>query len=275
MLVTSLTCKGEELLEQRATPAQWREEGKTTGVPLLYPWANRLERDDAEVAGETLDTSAAKHDENGLAKDGLPTARGAWTVRAQFPDHVRGELDWTSEPGFPFSHRISLTHALDPEGLTVTVRVDGHGPPGVPISFGWHPYIKIDRAHDVLTIPAARPPPARRAGPAHRSDGRGTAARRIARRRRNRRALRRAQPAVTRRSRDHAHRRGLFLRAGLVPTRSPLPGPARTCSTCARRCAWKRRGASPARAGWPSATARGGSRAGACAAPPRRGPRPS
>lgn len=147
MLVTSLTAGGVELLEQRATAEQWREHATTTGVPLLYPWANRLQ-------GSTLDVSAAKHDGNGLAKDGLPFARGPWTVRAQFPDHVRGELAWPADdPGFPYAHRVSLTHALDPEGLTVTVRVDGDG---VPISFGWHPYIRIDRATDALVIPAAR-----------------------------------------------------------------------------------------------------------------------
>ena len=126
MLVTSLTADGVELLEQRATPEQWREHATTTGVPLLYPWANRLSG----------------------------SARGPWTVRAQFPDHVRGELAWPADdPGFPYAHRVSLTHALDPEGLTVTVRVDGDG---VPISFGWHPYIHIDRASDALVIPAAR-----------------------------------------------------------------------------------------------------------------------
>ena len=52
MLVTSLRHEGEELLGQRADAATFVEAGKTTGSPLLYPWANRLSATRFERAGK-------------------------------------------------------------------------------------------------------------------------------------------------------------------------------------------------------------------------------
>ena len=42
MLCCSLRHRGEELLAQNAGLAAYAERGKTMGIPLLYPWANRL-----------------------------------------------------------------------------------------------------------------------------------------------------------------------------------------------------------------------------------------
>ena len=51
MLVTPLRHDGEELLGQRADAETFVRAGKTTGSPLLYPWANRLGATRFEVAG--------------------------------------------------------------------------------------------------------------------------------------------------------------------------------------------------------------------------------
>ena len=42
MLCCSLRHRGEELLAQNAGVGAYARQGKTMGIPLLYPWANRL-----------------------------------------------------------------------------------------------------------------------------------------------------------------------------------------------------------------------------------------
>ena len=54
MLCSSLRHRGEELLAQNAGIAVYARDGATMGVPLLYPWANRLAEFDYTVAGKTV-----------------------------------------------------------------------------------------------------------------------------------------------------------------------------------------------------------------------------
>ena len=54
MLCCSLRHRGEELLAQNAGVAAYAQRGKTMGIPLLYPWANRLAGFDYSVAGRTV-----------------------------------------------------------------------------------------------------------------------------------------------------------------------------------------------------------------------------
>ena len=59
MVCCSLVHDGVERLELRRGLATYAEAGKTMGIPLLYPWANRLDRFGYRAAGQkvTLDES--------------------------------------------------------------------------------------------------------------------------------------------------------------------------------------------------------------------------
>jgi galactose mutarotase-like enzyme len=148
MVVASLRWRGEELLALRKGLAAYEETGATFGVPLLYPFANRL----SEVVSARIDASAARRDETGLPIHGLPRARGRWRVEDDTPETVLGTLEW-DDPAFAPAHRVEVAHALDADGLTVTTRVLGDG---VPVAFGWHPYIAVDRATAPIEVPALR-----------------------------------------------------------------------------------------------------------------------
>jgi galactose mutarotase-like enzyme len=149
MVVASLRWRGEELLGLRKGFAAYVESGATFGVPLLYPFANRL----SEVVSARIDASEARRDgATGLPIHGLPRARGAWRVEDDTPESVLGSLDW-NDPAFAPAHRVEVAHALDAAGLTVTTRVLT---PGVPVAFGWHPYLAIDRATTEIEVPALR-----------------------------------------------------------------------------------------------------------------------
>src|SRR4030081_3803256 len=71
MRCCTLRHRGEELLAQRAGVAAYIERGKTMGIPLLYPWANRLAAFDYSVAGRKV---VVPHDPTRVALDanGLP-----------------------------------------------------------------------------------------------------------------------------------------------------------------------------------------------------------
>ena len=75
MVATSLLHRGEELLGQRGGLEAYVAERKTMGIPLLYPWANRLEGMRLDVAGRevVLDriSPPLRVDDNGLPMHGL------------------------------------------------------------------------------------------------------------------------------------------------------------------------------------------------------------
>jgi len=128
--------------------------GHTTGLPLLAPWANRLDGDQYRVGVLTVDLRDAPHihrDGNGLPIHGTLTADGGWELVRLATDAraavLVGRLDVGTRPelleSFPFPHELTLEYRLDPIGLTVTSTLRATGRRRVPVSFGWHPYLRL------------------------------------------------------------------------------------------------------------------------------------
>src|SRR3954471_24389988 len=84
MVGSSLRHRGEELLGQRGGLAAYVAQRKTMGIPLLYPWANRLSRRRFEVAGREVaidpEATPLRLDARGLPMHGLLTAASGWRV---------------------------------------------------------------------------------------------------------------------------------------------------------------------------------------------------
>lgn len=167
MVVASLRDGDDELLGQRGGLAAYRERGSSFGVPLLYPWANRLSGL-AYTVGDTrvvLDatTTPLRLDAAGLPIHGLLTASPHWELAHATADaggaEVMATLDFGAHPellaGFPFPHAIALTHRLDAGGLQTTLTVMPTGDVGVPIAFGFHPYLAPggDRSAWLIDLP--------------------------------------------------------------------------------------------------------------------------
>src|SRR2546423_12037375 len=96
MIGASLEHRGEELLGQRNGLPAYEAKGSTMGIPLLYPWANRLSGLHYEAAGKevTIDPGSprVRRDPNGLPIHGLLAANPHW----QAPDAggaLRATLD--------------------------------------------------------------------------------------------------------------------------------------------------------------------------------------
>jgi aldose 1-epimerase len=154
MVCASLRHRGDELLGVRKGLEAYATSGSTMGVPLLYPWANRIARRRFEVLGRTVDLDRAPHRfrddaETGLPMHGAIAAGGAWTVEDQTERSLRASFDWGADEAlmaaFPFAHRVMMEAAVEPGVARWRVEVDGEA----PVAFGFHPYLL---ASDEATI---------------------------------------------------------------------------------------------------------------------------
>lgn len=166
MLCASLLHRGSEILRRVDDLAQAAALGNSAAIPLLHPWANRLDGFRYCAAGREvlLDPSSPllHFDGNGLPLHGVPWSVLAWDVTAATHDRIDARLDWTQSALlaiFPFRHRVEMTVALEADALKVdTALVAGDDGP-VPASFGFHPYVGLPglrRDEWRLALPAMR-----------------------------------------------------------------------------------------------------------------------
>lgn len=151
MIATSLSDGGTELLGQRRGLEAYVSAGKTMGIPLLFPWANRLSAKTYVVAGETItlrpDAYGVRPDNNGLPIHGLLAAYPGWRAAQVSDQKLTAELDFGSQEelqeSFPFPHLIELTVELCDRTLTVTTTITPTTDKAVPLVYGYHPYLQL------------------------------------------------------------------------------------------------------------------------------------
>ena len=168
MAGVSLRHEGEELLDRRGGLREYRRSGAVMGIPLLHPWANRLSGDDYELHGRQVHLNGTTpRDENGLPIHGLVGGRPGWVVDSADAvaggAHLQASLDFAADPhlhtAFPFSHSVTMAVLLTAQGLTISTTVTPTGGAPVPISFGFHPYLRlpgVDRARWEVRLPPRR-----------------------------------------------------------------------------------------------------------------------
>jgi galactose mutarotase-like enzyme len=169
MVGCSLRHRGDELLVQRGGLDAWRGAGKSFGLPLLHPWANRLRDWRYSVAGRAVeirrDRGTVKADENGLPIHGALAAAEDWEVMECGADGGAAWLSAALDYGrrddrmavFPYPHRLELAYRLEDGVLTVTTTLTATGDGEVPLAFGWHPWLAlpgVPRAEWRLGLPA-------------------------------------------------------------------------------------------------------------------------
>jgi aldose 1-epimerase len=139
MVCASWIVDGQEQLGQRGGLEKYKLTGSTFGIPLLHPWANRLDRQ--------IDSPLVRRDPNGLPIHGLLAASPYWEVIEHSDERVAAQLDFGAHPEyldvFPYPHVIEVDVAIEPTAQTIATRVHATGDDPVPLSFGWHPYLCI------------------------------------------------------------------------------------------------------------------------------------
>ena len=150
MIGISLTDSGAELLGQRRGLDAYVSAGKTMGIPILYPWANRLGANTYTVEGTTVTLTAGQHgvrtDPNGLPIHGVLAAYPNWRVTHESANELTAEVDFGDQDllaSFPFPHRLALTVTLFERTLRLRTSVTPSGGRAVPLCFGFHPYLQL------------------------------------------------------------------------------------------------------------------------------------
>jgi len=160
MVCSSMTHDGDEMLGQRYGLAGYLESGKTFGVPILAPWANRLGRMAYAVVHQgggirridvRPDIPHLRVDAYGQPIHGLLRGSPDWEVveaRATPTEAwITAQLDFnhfrSDFSAFPFEHLIEMKVTLRGTALTFSTQITATGQDEVPIAFGWHPYLTI------------------------------------------------------------------------------------------------------------------------------------
>ncbi len=140
MVGTSLRHRSDELLAG-------------DGIPLLYPWANRLAAFDYSVLGKHVvldrDSPLLERDQHGLPIHGLLRGWSSWEVEAE-NSAMTAILDWGAHPellrAFPFPHNLRLDIRAEDSRISIATTVDADRDAAVPVSFGYHPYFRLPAA---------------------------------------------------------------------------------------------------------------------------------
>ncbi|RAV18093.1 aldose 1-epimerase [Mycolicibacterium sp. GF69] len=151
MVGTSLADGGDDFLSQRRGLAAYVNNGKTMGIPILYPWANRLSANNYEVDGTvvtlTPGAGGVRTDGHGAPIHGVLAAYPGWEITARTQNSLTATLDYGRDPqllaAFPFPHLLTQRVTLDDRTLTVETTVAPTSSISVPLCFGYHPYLKI------------------------------------------------------------------------------------------------------------------------------------
>lgn len=153
MICTSLADSATDIeyLGQRRGLQAYLTDGKTMGIPILYPWANRLSANEYRVDDTTVrltpGANGVRADAHGAPMHGVLAANPDWQVTEQSQNAVTADLDWGSHPNllatFPFPHRLTMAVTLADQTLTVSTTVTATADRSVPLCYGYHPYVTI------------------------------------------------------------------------------------------------------------------------------------
>jgi aldose 1-epimerase len=164
MLGSSFRHRGEELLGLPGGLDGYRK-GRVTGLPLLAPWANRLGARRYEVDGIVVDLDGLDltTDERGLPIHGTMTARPGWELVHVDRDSLAARFDFGAHPdllaSFPFPHELRIEASVEALTLRMDTTLVPTGDRPVPVSFGYHPYLRLPgarRADIRLRLPQRR-----------------------------------------------------------------------------------------------------------------------
>jgi aldose 1-epimerase len=135
--------------------AEFAKAPKLSGNPLLWPWANRLDRDGFFANGKfyalRMDLGNVRPDGNKLPIHGLLTFSDAWKVVDVGADEQSAwavsRIEFARHPDlaaqFPFAHTIEMTYRLRNGELEVETRIANESTETMPVSLGYHPYFQL------------------------------------------------------------------------------------------------------------------------------------
>lgn len=136
--------------------ADFRAKPTSYGIPLLFPFPNRIRDGKFSFQGAEYNVNPPRH---GFVRDkawrvdayGASVDEGAWlTSSFDAADYAEEVLRQ-----FPFPFRLEITYRLRDARLGIETRAENRGGRDMPVGFGIHPYFRRP-ARGTLRVPAAR-----------------------------------------------------------------------------------------------------------------------
>lgn len=143
--VRSLKVRGEEFLWTGGGP------GHLDGIPLLAPWANRIDGLAYFANGRKYVLNPAlenlRYDANRQPIHGLVLFTDAWRLVARDERSLTSRLEFWRRPEwmaqFPFAHSIEITHRLRAGSLEIETVIENLSEQPMPLCIGFHPYFQL------------------------------------------------------------------------------------------------------------------------------------
>ena len=167
MIAYEMKVKGQDVLRGPASIDEFRAKpAGLPGIPLLAPWANRLDEQAFYANGKRYPFDMELGNVNGaIPIHGFMTRTDQWQVIEEKTDGkaawVSARLDTSKQSAWmkqwPFAHTIDVTYRLQDGTLEVLTKVTNNAAEPMPVSLGWHPYYQLTdspREEWTVSIPA-------------------------------------------------------------------------------------------------------------------------
>jgi aldose 1-epimerase len=167
MIAYDMKVKGQAVLRGPASIDEFRAKpAGLPGIPLLAPWANRLDEQAFYANGKRYPFDMELGNVSGaIPIHGFMTRTDQWQVLESKSDGksawVSARLDTFKQPAWmkqwPFAHTLDVTYRLQDGTLEVVTKVTNQSIEPMPVSLGWHPYYQLTdspREEWTVSIPA-------------------------------------------------------------------------------------------------------------------------
>jgi aldose 1-epimerase len=161
-VATEFKVKGQNILRWPFKSIDEFRKGGLAGIPLLAPWANRLDEQAFYANGKKYAFDMQLGNVNGaIPIHGFLSRTDQWQVVEAKADGksawVTSKLDVFKQPmwmkQFPFAHTIEITHRLQDGVLEVHTKISNMSAEPMPVAIGFHPYYQLsDSGRDEWTI---------------------------------------------------------------------------------------------------------------------------
>ena len=152
-----MTVKGEDVIRRTwASLDDIRARMGLNGVPLLWPYANRLDEQAFYANGQkySFDPGLGNTGRGAVPIHGFLTNTTAWKLVEATSDArsawVTMKLEFFRIPQymkqFPFAHTLTMTYRLQEGALEVRTRIDSMTAEPMPVAIGFHPYFQVTDA---------------------------------------------------------------------------------------------------------------------------------
>ena len=159
----AMTIKGHDVIHWPfASMDEFRAKPSLSGIPLLAPWANRLDEAAFYANGKRYAFDMTLGNIRGaIPIHGFLQTTDQWrVVEVKATDRsawVTSRLEFFRTPAWikqwPFAHTIEITHRLEDGVLEVQTTLTNLSAEAMPVAIGFHPYFRLtDAPRDEWTI---------------------------------------------------------------------------------------------------------------------------